>query len=176
MLLRMRRILAAAALLLAVILGATLWMVQRQALSVKASQERSRRSIDERAQMQENRSAITPGFAEDAWIALLPVTRQKADHSGKLSGVEKADTAMADLQHKAQSQADWLVWAHISDFSLTKLLQSGPAHSGGSRQLMKDPDACVSAVMAALRARVLKAPLPECEKIQRASATEVPTL
>ncbi len=108
-------------------------------------------------------AAISPGFLVDAWVVLLPVMRQNTSAAGIMDGVQRADAAMTGLMGEARTRADWLVWSQINDYSLAKMLQNRPGVKL-SPLTMRDPDACVAAVMAAMRSKVLRAPLPDCHR------------
>ena len=109
-------------------------------------------------------TAISAEFLGDAWVLLLPVMRQKVNAEGTMEGVRRADAAMTELMHRAKTHADWLVWSQMNDYSVAKLLQNNP---NVKRPLLtiQDPDACVTAVMVAMRSKALRAPLPECHRV-----------
>ena len=150
----------------AVVLAALLLVLVGATLLVRHHHAQRRRAAERQAWMEAEQAdaAISPEFLEDAWVVLLPVIRQKVNAEGAMDGVRRADAAMTELMRKAKTHADWLVWSQINDYSVAKLLQNN-ASVKLSPLTMQDPDACVVAVMAAMRRKVLSAPLSDCHRI-----------
>ncbi|MGI4755648.1 MAG: hypothetical protein ACRYGF_02235 [Janthinobacterium lividum] len=136
----------------------------------KVSRQPSQQASKHAIEPQPDEDAISPEFLQEAWGVLLPVTRQKQDSDGSLAGVGAADAAMAGLQHKAKTRADWLIYEQISDYSLAKLLGTKPKAGSVKPQVLQSPEECVSAIMAAMRSQVLHAHLQQCARVDAGTA------
>ena len=116
----------------------------------------------EEFKLQSDKARISQEFASDAWIGLLYASRMDSHAEIDSLGEHRIEAKLESLRSEVRTDGEWLFWFRLKRYSLATA-SSEDLRAVSSMQIMRDTNACRSALMVALRSRVMKAEMPDCE-------------